>query len=217
MDDGAAGDLTHGYGVAVGSPWLSALILIAGVVAFITVKVGGSDDKTSPAVAPPAQSSGSGTKTGSGTKAGTGKTSNGKGTATPAAAKPAKFDTSARQVAGKFILTAVQRKHLDQAWKLTGPQLKVDTTYKQWLSGNISVVPFLDPLAGARFKVKGRTPTTVDLLVLLYAKNTKVLPISFDMTLQKLGSGKSRHWVVNKWYPTVGGGVVPNSGEGSTR
>jgi len=78
-----------------------------------------------------------------------------------------KFDAQARAVAGKFILTAVARKHLDQAWPLAGPALKVDTTYKEWLTGNISVIPFLDPIAGAKFSIQALLPNEADIGVAL--------------------------------------------------
>ena len=56
-------------------------------------------------------------------------------------------------VAGRFILTAVQRKDLGEAWKLVGPGIRQGMTYKEWLKGTIPVVPFLDAIKLAPMKV----------------------------------------------------------------
>ena len=66
----------------------------------------------------------------------------------------APFDPDARQVAMRFVQTAVARKHLDEAWGLAGPQVRGGLTHEQWMTGNIPVVPYpLDLLAVAPFKV----------------------------------------------------------------
>jgi hypothetical protein len=196
-------------------PWLSALVLIAGVVAFVVVKVAG-DNGSSSTSATPAASSQSGTKASSGAKAATGTKSaaatKARAGAATKKAQLANFDASAKDVAGKFILTAVQRKNLAQAWPLAGPNIRAGTTYKEWLTGDIAVVPFLDPIKGASYRLTARHANALDLQVLLYAKNPKKVPIPFEMTLQRVGAGKARHWVVNNWWPSAGGGIVPNGG-----
>src|SRR3954451_21821291 len=45
-------------------------------------------------------------------------------------------------VISRFIKTAVARKQLDSAYDLTLPELRGETTRKEWHSGNIRVVPF---------------------------------------------------------------------------
>ena len=71
----------------------------------------------------------------------------------PATPKHVKADPAVKEVAGKFILTAVQRQNLDQAWPIVGPGIRQDLTYKQWLTGNIPVVPFLKKIKLAPMKV----------------------------------------------------------------
>src|SRR5262245_19594486 len=48
----------------------------------------------------------------------------------------------ARKVAGEFILTAVNRKNLARSWDITHPTLREGLTKKEWLTGNIPVVPY---------------------------------------------------------------------------
>src|SRR5262249_40075137 len=71
----------------------------------------------------------------------------------PSTPKGVKADPAVKEVAGKFILTAVQRQNLDQAWPVVGPGIRQDLTYKQWLTGNIPVVPFLKKIKLAPMKV----------------------------------------------------------------
>src|SRR5215471_15677491 len=56
--------------------------------------------------------------------------------------KTVKLSADARQVAGRFILTAVARKNLREAYRLVGPGLKQGMSLKEWMTGNIAVVPY---------------------------------------------------------------------------
>ena len=85
-----------------------------------------------------------------------------------------KLSPAARLTAGKFIIDAVQRKNLAEAWTLVGPELKVDTTYKQWLTGNISVIPFTGKLASAPLKIDVSQPRLALLEVALVPKSGKM-------------------------------------------
>ena len=110
----------------------------------------------------------------------------------------------ARQVAGRFVLTAVVRKNLDEAWKLAGPGLKTGISYKQWLTGNIPVVPFTYELDVAPMKVDRSNLNSALVEIALLAKSKKVDPEYFFMDLIRVGKGKNRHWVVNGWTPAYG-------------
>ena len=60
----------------------------------------------------------------------------------------------ARQVAVRFIQTAVAREDLEEAWTLVGPNLRGGLTRKEWLTGNNPVVPYpIDKLEVAPYKV----------------------------------------------------------------
>ncbi len=184
-------------------PWVSGLVLIAGVVAFLVVKLGGGDSSANKAASsPPAAQSTAPPPSHAKTKAG-GKTASNTGAGNGRQPVAARFDASARRVAGTFILTAVQRKHLARAWPLAGPAVRAGTTYKEWLTGNITVVPYLDPIAGAKFDIQSLGVNRASIGVALIPKRAKLRPQYFDMRLIKIGSGKSRHWVVNWWVPRV--------------
>ncbi len=111
--------------------WVSALVLIAGVVAFVTVRLGSSDDAT-PATA--ANTS----------------TEEVDPFATPPLPKESDVPKAAREAAGEFVLAAVGREDLPKAWKLADRELKqaCGCTYKQWLTGDIPVQYF--PTKGLR-------------------------------------------------------------------
>ena len=107
-------------------------------------------------------------------------------------------EKQARLVAGRFILTAVQRKHLAEAWKLAGPPIRVGVTYKQWLSGNIAVVPWFGKLGAVPLKVDYSYPGEAQFTVILAPKpGTAGKPDTFIMGLKKYG----KQWKVTAWVP----------------
>jgi hypothetical protein len=119
-------------------------------------------------------------------------------------AKPGKnipLEKAQRELAGKFILTAVQRKRLQEAWNLVGPGLRQGMTYKQWLTGTIPVVPFLDPIKLAPIKVdiSEKNYAMIEVIIVPASKNAKSQ--IFTMEMIKVGKGSKSHWVVNSWAP----------------
>ena len=156
--------------------WAGSLTLIAGIVVFMVVMLGGRGGGEEELTPIPA--------------------------ATPAA-QPAKIDTEARVVAGKFILTAVARKDLAQSWKLVHPTMKQGFTLAQWKRGEIPVVPYpVANLKEARFKVDELTTNSVMLGVVLIPKpGAKVKAQEFDIGLKAVGKGSGRHWLVDYWMP----------------
>src|SRR5206468_8257851 len=113
--------------------------------------------------------------------------------------KTTKLDASARHTAQVFILTAVARKNLRQAYGLAGPQIKQGQSLKSWMTGNIAVVPYpIDKLDLAPMKIDYSYPNEVGLEVaLLPKKGASVKPQIFYMTLIK----KHGKWLVNGWVP----------------
>jgi hypothetical protein len=110
------------------------------------------------------------------------------------------LEQGARLVAGRFVLTAVQRKNLPEAWKLVGPGIRQDLTYKEWLTGNIPVVPFLEPISLAPIKVNFSSKNYALLEIILLPKG-KAKSEVFSLELIAVGKGDKRHWVVNSWAP----------------
>ena len=163
--------------------WLSALVLIAGVVAFVTVRLGSGDDPE-PVAAPTVTTDGTDFTP-----------------AAPATPKESDVPKAAREVAGEFILAAAGREDLERAWEISHPDLKRDCacSKKQWLSGDINVQYFpTEGLQGASFGVNEVAPGRVVLEVLLTPKTgSEVPPTAFYIGLKKLG-GK---WLVDYWAP----------------
>jgi hypothetical protein len=117
--------------------------------------------------------------------------------------KSIKLDPAARRVAGRFIQTAVARKHLDEAYALVGPAIKQGQTLKEWKTGNIAVVPYpVDALQFAPMKVDYSYPREAQIQVALLptdkAEKDGVKPQLFIATLIKNTQGK---WLVNAWVP----------------
>jgi hypothetical protein len=132
-------------------------------------------------------------------------------------AKPSKnitLEKAQRELAGKFILTAVQRKRLQDAWNLVGPGLRQGMTYKEWLKGTIPVVPFLDPIRLAPIKVdiSQKNYALIEVIIVPASKNVKSQ--IFTMEMIKVGKGSKSHWVVNSWAPRSAP-TIPNNPGGS--
>jgi hypothetical protein len=129
--------------------------------------------------------------------------------------KPKKvpLPSAARLVAGRFVLTAVQRKHLAEAWKLVGPGIRQDLTYKQWLTGDIPVVPFTDEISVAPIKVDFSGKDYAVLEIILLPKSKKVKSEIFTLELITVGKGAKKHWVVNSWAPRSHP-TIPNNPNG---
>lgn len=156
------------------APWIAALVLVAGIVTFLLVffrNTAKPDVSTPLTPAKPSQ---------------------------VAAQKNVPVERKARLVAGRFILTAVQRKHLAEAWKLAAPPIRAGVTYKQWLSGNIAVVPWFGKLGAVPLKVDYSYPGEAQFTVILAPKpGTAGTPDTFIMGLKKYG----KDWKVTAWVP----------------
>ncbi len=168
-------------------PWVAALVLAAGVIAaivkFVPSTSGTADVSPSAGFQPTIVSS------------------------KPPPSVP--LSAAARQIAGRFILTAVQRKHLDEAWKLSGPLIRQDLTYKEWLTGNIAVVPFLLPLKLTPMKVDYSYSNHALLEVALVPKGKQHAEY-FYLELERIGKGAEAHWVVWTWVPNAAPAIPAN-------
>src|SRR4051812_17534534 len=150
---------------------VSALVLLAGVIAFAAVRIGNRSE--------PAQVD----------RQGVGVTDVSK------VPKSIKLEPGARQAAGEFILTAVARKNLERAYALAGPQIKQGQSLQEWLTGNIAVVPYpVDDLNKATIKIDYSYANEAALEVALLPKQgTDVKPLIFYMDLIK----RNGKWLVN--------------------
>lgn len=114
---------------------------------------------------------------------------------------------AARHVAGRFLLTAVAREHLAEAWTLATPVLRTGVTRGQWLRGELPVPPFpVTDLATTGFDVVGTAPNKVILQVLLVPKPGAGFDATrYQMTLIRSGSGAP--WRVDYCQPYAPPGV----------
>lgn len=172
--------------------WLSLVVLVAGVIVFVGVRW----------------------------------TNTGKSYVTPLSDKPAndvsgipktvKLQPGAQDVARKFILSAVTRGDLREAWSLSGPHIRQDLTLKEWLTGNIPVVPYpKEAIKLAPMKIDYSYKREAMLEVALLPKaGYKIKPQIFFLGLIKVGKGTNAHWVVDSWVPR-GSPAVPSGQAGS--
>ena len=173
-------------------PWIAGLVLVAGVVAALVLLVPNESGTSGKALAPAPNS--------------------------PPAQKTEqvkllkKVPSEARQVAGKFILTAVVRKNLDQAWPLAGPDVRQGMSRTEWLKGNIAVATFFGGIKRAPMSVDYATKDEVLLEVLLIPKlkGKQYKPGVFYVKLNKIGKAGKRHWAVNEVTQRVGIPVPAN-------
>ncbi len=123
----------------------------------------------------------------------------------------------ARQVVVRFIRTAVMRKNLAEAWKISGPQIRQDISLKEWLSGNIPVVPYPNAAVDrSPVKITWSHPTEAGLEVVLQPKaGSKEKPQLFFVGVLKQGSGSRAKWVVDYWAPYAPPPIPSNAGTGS--
>ncbi len=156
-------------------PWLSAAVLLAGIGSVLGVYFSNTAQKD------PGLSS--------------------KPVALPkTASKQIPLPEAARRVAGRFILTAVARRHLAESYNLAHPNLRKGFTLKQWKTGSIPVAfyPVGNTLQEADFKVDYSYPHEAQLeLVLIPKKHVQERPQQFLMGLRTYG----KHWTVDAWQP----------------
>jgi hypothetical protein len=166
---------------------LATLVLVAGIIAVLVTKVGGSTNTDN---------------------------ANPTGPPIPAAAKPQPnipFPKAAWKVVREFVFTALPRRHLAESYAISHPSLRGGFTLKQWKTGNIPVTYF--PTARVyKYDWKNTNythPRDAALnLILIPTKSSGVRAGTFQIGLVKIGHGASAHWVVN-YFNIVGGPPLP--------
>ena len=140
-------------------------------------------------------------------------TNTGESTSTPVLNKPAddrsqvpasvKLDPQAREVARRFILTAVARKNLREAYTLVGPQIRQGQTLKEWMTGNIAVIPYdVDSIDYAPMKIDFSYPREVQLeIALLPTDKAAKQGVKSQLFILDLIKDKRGKWLVNAWVP----------------
>jgi hypothetical protein len=157
-------------------PWIAGAVLLLGVLAFWQTRSGA---KSTPETFQEGQ------------------------VVNPSADKTVPLPPEARQIAVQFIKTAVVRKNLREAWTISGPNIRGGLTLRQWMTGNIPVVPYLDAAVNeSQVKVDWSFPGDVSLQVVMQPKKgSKEKPQVFFIGLKKVGSGANAKWLVDYWAP----------------
>jgi hypothetical protein len=156
-------------------PWLAGALLAAGVIAFLVARYGGNT-------------------------AGAKETFGTQNAVKPQVVKQVPLEQAARETAGKFILTAVARKNLDQAWKLATPNIKGGLSFKEWMTGDIPVPTLGVPIDKAAItKIVYSHKGEAELNIVLLPKPNKlgVKSTLFVIDLKKVGAGGKAHWLVD--------------------
>lgn len=105
------------------------------------------------------------------------------------------LDTSLR-----FVRTAVARRHLDQAYALADPQLLQGMSKREWMTGNIPVVPF--PAAGvAQWDVTYSYENDVAFQLSLVAKPGSSPVVGKTFTIELVRPKRGAAWRVVSWSP----------------
>ena len=116
----------------------------------------------------------------------------------------AKIAPEVQLVARRFIETAVARKNLAVGWKLTHPELRAGTTYKEWMRGTSSVIPYpVDFSQPSPFRIDESYARLAFLEIVLMPrrKSGVTKPQLFIIGLKKVGTGKKQRWLVHYWAP----------------
>jgi hypothetical protein len=170
------------FRVARWLPWLAGGLLAAGLVAFVVVHFGNT--------------------------AGTKETFGSQDAVEPQIVKRVPLEQAARETAGKFILTAVARKNLDQAWRLATPNLRAGLSFKQWMTGEIQVPALgvaIDKAAITKIIYSHAKDAELNIVLLPKPNNQHVGETLVVMDLKKVGV----QWLVD--YCEVHAGIpVPH-------
>jgi hypothetical protein len=128
----------------------------------------------------------------------------------PVVQKKAPLPEAAKQVAIRFVQTAVARENLEEAWELVGPNLRGGLTRKQWITGDNPVVPYpIDVLDVAPYKIDESYVDSALLEVALLPKEgADIKSQIFFLGLKKVGKGENAHWLVDNWVPR-GSALIP--------
>lgn len=100
----------------------------------------------------------------------------------------------------RFVRTAVARQRLDEAYALAAPELRQGLTKRQWMTGNIPVVPF--PAVGvAQWDVAYSYENDVAFQLSLVAKPGSSSVVGKTFTIELVRRGRGAPWRVASWAP----------------
>jgi hypothetical protein len=117
----------------------------------------------------------------------------------------------ARKLVSQFLNTAVDRdgsmaaarRKLEAAWKISSPNVRGGLSKKEWLTGNIPVVPYdVSNVERAPVRLDWSYPNEASFAVMLLPKNgSSEKPQTFFITVKKYGKGANARWMVDYFAP----------------
>src|SRR5690349_12604367 len=101
-----------------------------------------------------------------------------------------------------FVRTAVRRHDLAASWPLIHPNLKQGLTKKEWLTGDIPVVPF--PAKGIiAWDLDYSYPGDIAADVVLQpVPKSGLYRKTFTIEFKRVGSSADNRWLVYSWVPS---------------
>lgn len=141
------------------APWVAGLVLLAGVASFTATRLGGGGSSDVGPAPPPAT----------------------------VAAATVPLDPRALAVAKEFVATAVARRNLELAWRLSAPALRGHLTLAEWRTGNIPVQPYPVADATVAYSVKeSRADNALLQLTFRPRKGSAAQPGSYTLGLTRI-------------------------------
>ena len=121
-----------------------------------------------------------------------------------------------KAVLAKFIDGAVARRDLAGSWKLAGPSLRQDLTRREWLNGEIPIVPF--PAArgqGSWSLVNYSYRNEVGLELLLFpakrSRSTGAATVETDLVRSRDGRWLVDYWMITKMHGPGSAGAADSA------
>ena len=132
----------------------------------------------------------------------------------PQVVKEVPIAEGARVTAAKFILSAVARRNLGESWALSTANVRSGLTRKQWLTGEIPVVPLgvpIDKAAITKIIYSHARDAELNIVVLPKANKQGVKATLYVIDLKKVGQGNSARWLVDYAQPQATPGIPHQS------
>jgi hypothetical protein len=166
-------------------PWAAGVLLAAGVIVFTVTYFGNT-------ASPAKETFGSADAT------------------KPQVVKQVPIAPAARVSAGEFILSAVGRRDLGKSWALATDNVRSGLTRKQWMTGEIPVVPLgvpIDKAAITKIIYSHAKDAEINVVVLPKANKQGVKATLFVLDLKKVGQGANVRWLVDYAQPQATPGI----------
>lgn len=102
----------------------------------------------------------------------------------------------------EFVRVAVLRGNPSRAWQLAAPKLRVGSSRAEWVRGELPVYPYPADPERTVWDLEYADESEIALNVTLVArKGEREPPEVYGVSLEPVGRGEGRRWLVGVWYP----------------